>query len=389
MRERPVSVRLAGGTLLIALGWAVTTTCASYQLYSDCVTPSSQCIDQGSDDQDAVLFLVGDAGAEEFADNPVLQGMKVAVAALARRGVPTTVVFLGDNVYEEGLREGYPEDLLLLEAQVEVVAGTSARGIFLPGNHDWGNTGEEEGLERLMNQEQALGVFNRTGADVGLMPQAGCPGPARENLEDSRGDILATLVLLDTPWWLLEPQTASRCSSSTKEDVIRGVERILSEASDVPVVVAGHHPLQSGGPHGENAGWLRSLGRWFGFLRGDINNPRYRALVDGLSGVFGRASGTVIYAAGHDHSLQVIENSAEGGAVLHLVSGSGSRVTGAGLIDGSRFSAGLPGYMRLDFQAGAIQLDVFAECSPEAVEARLCRGVEAGVLQSVYRTRVR
>ena len=84
------------------------------------------------------FFLVGDAGGKEFDDgNPVLQQMKTAVTALDERGVPTTVVFLGDNIYEEGLREGHPEDLRLLGAQVEVVAGTSARGIFLPGNHDW------------------------------------------------------------------------------------------------------------------------------------------------------------------------------------------------------------------------------------------------------------
>jgi hypothetical protein len=32
--------------------------------------------------------------------------MKTAVTALDERGVPTTVVFLGDNVYDEGVREG-------------------------------------------------------------------------------------------------------------------------------------------------------------------------------------------------------------------------------------------------------------------------------------------
>ena len=206
--------RVAGWTLLLAVGWAVTTTCATYELYSDCVAPSSQCPDQVLEDQDAVLFLVGDAGAKEFDGNPVLQHMKKAVTALDERAVPTTVVFLGDNVYEEGLREGHPEDLRLLGAQVEVVAGTSARAIFLLGNHDWGSTGKDEGLARLMNQEEALRVFNGNGVSVGLMPQAGCPGPERENLENSRGDVLAALVLLDTAWWMLEPPTAARCGPS-------------------------------------------------------------------------------------------------------------------------------------------------------------------------------
>ncbi len=382
-------MRLAAWTLLLALGWAVATTCATYQFYSDCVTPLSQCFDQGSDDQDAVLLLVGDAGGEEFDDNPVLQRMKTAVAALDERGVPTTVVFLGDNVYDEGLREGHPEDFRLLEAQVEVVSGTSAKGIFLAGNHDWGDTGEEEGLERIVNQEQALRGFNRNGTDVSLMPQAGCPGPEREDLEDSRGDVLAALVLLDTPWWMLGPSAASRCSPSTKEGVVREVERLLSEASNVPVIVAGHHPLRTGGPHGGNTSFPRWLANRMGLLRGDLNAPRYRALIDSLSGAFDRASRSVIYVAGHDHSLQVIDESEEGSSVLHLISGSGSKVTGAGPIDGSRFAAGLRGYIRLDFQAGVIQLDVFAECSEEAIEANFCRGVGAGSFQSVYRARVR
>ena len=381
--------RVAGWTLLLAAGWAVTTTCATYELYSDCVAPSSQCPDQVLEDQDAVLFLVGDAGAKEFDGNPVLQHMKKAVTALDERAVPTTVVFLGDNVYEEGLREGHPEDLRLLGAQVEVVTGTSARAIFLPGNHDWGSTGKDEGLARLMNQEEALRVFNGNGVSVGLMPQAGCPGPERDNLENSRGDVLAALVLLDTAWWMLEPPTAARCGLSTKGDVTRELVRVLSEASDVPVIVAGHHPLQTGGPHGGNSSSLRWLANRVGLLREDLNAPQYRALIDSLSAAFGRASRPIIYVAGHDHSLQVIDESVEGAPVLHLVSGSGSKVTGARPIDGSRFAAGLPGYIRLDFRSGGrIQLSVFTECSAEAVEANFCRGVDAGRFQSVYRARI-
>jgi len=149
-----------------------------------------------------------------------------------------------------------------------------------------------------MNQEEALGVFNGNGADVGLMPQAGCPGPERENLEDSRGDVLAALLLLDTAWWMLEPATASRCRQSTKEEVIRELVRVLSEASDVPVIVAAHHPLQTGGTHGGNSGALRWLANRIGLLRGDLNTPQYRALIDSLSGAFGRASRPVIYVAG-------------------------------------------------------------------------------------------
>ena len=286
--------------------------------------------------------------------------------------------------------EGHPEDLRRLGAQVEVVAGTSAKGIFLPGNHDWANSANDKGLARLINQEQALRNFSGGGANVGLLPRAGCPGPARENLEDSRGNILASVMVLDTSWWLLEPPSASGCSPSTKEGAIQEMERVLSEASDIPVIVAAHHPLRTGGPHGGNSSSLRWLANLLGLLRENLNTPQYRAFIDSMIEVFGRASRPIIYVAGHDHSLQVIDVSVEGASVLHLVSGSGSNVSGAQPIDGSRFAAGLPGYMRLDFRSGGrIQLSVVAECSVEAVGASFCRGQEVGGFQSVFRARVR
>ena len=260
----------------------------------------------GPDDQEAVLFLVGDAGLMELDRHPVMEHMKTAVAALDERAVPTTVLFLGDNVYDEGVRDGFPEDLRRLGAQVEVVAGTSAKGIFLPGNHDWANTTEDEGLKRILNQDQALRDFSGSGANVGLMPKAGCPGPERENLEDSSGDVLAAVVLIDTAWWMLDPPTASGCSPSTKEDVIREVERVISEASDVPVIVAAHHPLRSGGLHGGNASSLRWLANRAGLLREDLNAPHYQSFIKRMSEVFGRAARPIIYVAGHEHSLQVI-----------------------------------------------------------------------------------
>lgn len=127
----------------------------------------------------------------------------------------------------------------------------------------------------------------------------------------------------------------------------------------------------------------------FGLLREDLNAPQYRTLIDSLSVAFGRASRPIIYVAGHDHSLQIIDESIEGTAVLNLVSGSGSKVAGTRPIDSARFAAGLPGYIRLDFRSGGrIQLSVFAECSEEAVEANFCRPGEPGRFQSVYRARV-
>jgi hypothetical protein len=337
-----------------------------------------------------VLFLVGDAGGKEFDGNPAMRHMKAAVTALDERGVPATVLFLGDNVYDEGVRESHPEDLRRLGAQVEVVAGTSARGTFVPGNHDRANTGAAKGLERLMNQQLALRDFSDNGADVGLLPGDGCPGPVQENLEDYRGNVVAVLVMLDTSWWMLDPTTPTTCSPSTRDGMIREIERILSVASDIPAIVAAHHPLVTGGPHGGNAGSLRWVANRLGLIREDLNTPHYLTFIDRMTEVFGRAARPILYVAGHDHSLQVIDEPREGASVLHLVSGSGSSVSPAKPVAGSRFAAGLPGYMRLDFRSsGLIQLSVVAECTMDAVEARFCQGPGAGGFRSVYRARVR
>jgi hypothetical protein len=389
-RDRAAALlRLTAKAGLLAVVWAVTATCATYQIFSDCVASLSPCPAEGAGDQAAVLFLVGDAGYMEADRHPVMEHMKTAISALDQRGIPATVLFLGDNVYDVGVREDHPEDLRLLGAQVEAVVGTSARGVFRPGNHDWGNTGRDEGLARIRNQERALRDFSEaTGADVGLAVPAGCPGPVLETLENARGDALATVVLLDTAWWMRPPD--STCGPSTREDVLRELERAISGAGEMPTIVAAHHPLRSGGPHGGNASSLRWLANRAGLLREDLNTPHYQSFIAALSGVLGQASRTVVYAAGHEHGLQVIDGSMEGVPLLHLVSGSGSKVTAVRPVDGSRFAAALLGYMRLDFRSGGgIQLGVVAECSVDAVEASLCSDDEMGSFQSVYRAPVR
>jgi hypothetical protein len=124
-------------------------------------------------------------------------------------------------------------------------------------------------------------------------------------------------------------------------------------------------------------------------MREDLNTPPYRALIADLSEVFARTSRSIIYATGHEHSLQVIDESHGDASVLHLVSGSGSKVTGARPIDGSRFTAGMPGYMRLDFRSGGrVQLDVIAQCSEER-QASIRQAGPTDGFQSVYRARVR
>ena len=128
------------GSVFAAVG------CGLNEFVTTCPPPSQgmgaplECRDLGGSDQEAVLFLVGDAGYVPFVENPVLHDLQERVRALSDRGVPVMVLYLGDNVYDAGVRADHTEDLELLDAQVEVVRGASARARFIPGNHDWANT---------------------------------------------------------------------------------------------------------------------------------------------------------------------------------------------------------------------------------------------------------
>ena len=91
------------------------------------------------------LLLIGDTGSPD-ADGqgqPVLEALLARAAALSERA---TIVFLGDVIYEAGLPP--PDDperedaLRRIAPQVDILARSGARGIFLPGNHDWDRSGE-------------------------------------------------------------------------------------------------------------------------------------------------------------------------------------------------------------------------------------------------------
>jgi len=126
-----------------------------------CDAVGSQCEDIRVDARpDAVVFLVGDAGAAPFEDNPLLQQLRAAVGEVADRGVPTTVTFLGDNVYDVGVRVGNENDMQRLDAQVNVVRGAPrTRGLFIPGNHDW--AGHRDSVAVVCRQAEALAEIGR------------------------------------------------------------------------------------------------------------------------------------------------------------------------------------------------------------------------------------
>jgi hypothetical protein len=318
------------------------------------------------------LLLIGDAGAP-VANDPVLAAL---TREIGRDAAATTVVFLGDNIYPRGLPDGAAESRRDAERRIDaqIAAAVRARNVlFIPGNHDWAHHGDD-GWNAIRREARYLA----DNSAARLLPDDGCPGPSV--VDPGPG---ARLVLLDTQWWLhggSRPGPGSSCAAATPEDVGRAIESAIRSAAGRVVIVAGHHPLESSGPHGGRFGWLdhifplRAAAGWAwlplpvigsaypiarmsGILRQDQSSSVYRQFRDGLLAAFAPEA-PLVYVSGHEHALEVHRGP---GAEYTLVSGAGS--TGHTSVlrprQGTVFTSSVNGFMRIDaYRDGRVRLTV-------------------------------
>jgi Calcineurin-like phosphoesterase len=342
---------LASATLLVA-------GCHATQVhYESTATPPAESVAPLS-----TLFLVGDAGEDNPNRAAVLAHLTENVTATADGGAgpPVVVVYLGDNIYEEGVRPDHvEEDTDELRAQIAPLdAPGDVRGIFVPGNHDWAK-GASLASARAALERQSEWVRRIAGEqDVRVLPEDACPGPAA--LELAGG---LHLVFVDTEWLLRSPEDA--CGSP--EAFYERLEAELATHGNERVILMSHHPMASGGPHGGNVAPLERgpfvfyLASKAGASVQDLASGRYSAMSRELRRAF-EASGhpPLIHAAGHDHTLQVIGLNGNDRPRYQLVSGSGSKSSPVRRIDGMRYATDGYGYMRLDTYPDHLGLTVYA-----------------------------
>ena len=276
--------------------------------------------------------------------------------------------FLGDNIYPNGLPSttdsGYVKAQERLDAQLSIMDQSKAFGIFIPGNHDWASGGKE-GLQFI--RRQAEYINDVLPEDQNFFPSNGCPGPEKLDLVPLR------IIFLDTHWWLHKwEKGTSSCSFQTKEESLAGLLEFLQTAGKRRVLVVGHHPLNSHGPHGGFFDWIDHifplvrlddrlwipfpvLGsvaqfvRWF-MVRSDqdLVGPLNKEMVFDLKKVFSR-SPPFIYASGHDHNLQVLSGTPLVDYFLISGLGSSQKATSVGHGADTIFAHLHPGFMALDF----------------------------------------
>jgi hypothetical protein len=320
-----------------------------------------QLVALAQDSLQARIVLIGDAGQ-------LTDGRHYVVSAAKRNIIfdkKTTVVFLGDNLYKTGLPDNtlptYDIAKAPLDSQINIAGKSDVKVYFVPGNHDWANGGSNgyESILRVQNYIDILGNSNVT-----MFPRDGCPGPVEVKITD---DI--TLVMMDSQWWLHEhdkPGIESDCPYKTKAEVLVQLDDILSKNSKKIVLLAMHHPFRSYSPHGGYFGIkqhifpftdvipklyfpLPVLGSIYPLTRAvfgteqDLKHPLYQTMIYEISKVV-KGHSNVIYVSGHDHSIQLIQDS----SFNYIVSGSGSKNTRISKGKNSLFASADNGFVTLE-----------------------------------------
>jgi len=293
--------------------------------------------------QDTVLnriVLVGDAGAMINGQHPVALGIKKHIPLDKK----TTIIYLGDNLYKEGLPDdayvGYAEARAVLDSQLAIVEGTQAHIIMIPGNHDW-NNGGRHGYQAILREQSYVNLLGKD--NVRFVPTDGCAGPVEISLSNE-----VTLVVFDSQWWLHpydKGQIESDCPYKTTTEVLTQLSDILTKNARKLVILACHHPFKSTGIHGGYFAlkqhifpftdkWpklyipLPILGSLYPISRSvfgspqDIPHPAYQNMIRDVEAV-AKTHPNLIFVAGHDHNLQLIKDS----NYYYVVSGSGSKLS--------------------------------------------------------------
>jgi len=254
---------------------------------------------------------------------------------------------------------------------------TSIARWFVPGNHDWNDRSvwsaffgpPRDGLARAQAQGAYLHGVRGGGADVALLPPAGCPGPVVRDV----GRWLR-VIAIDTQWWLAPSRAAPGAAAcddvADRATAAARLRQAVGDAGDRRVIVVGHHPLATAGPHGGYCGgrlgcvlarpFRLGLAHFTG--RQDLSNRPNVSMRRALESALAPAPGArraLVYAAGHEHTLQVFRG---GAADWYLVSGSGNagHTSPVGCRGASTFARAEGGFMRLDVTgAGLVRLTVF------------------------------
>ncbi|MFC7357421.1 metallophosphoesterase [Jejudonia soesokkakensis] len=330
-------------------------SCASYEAqYRE---PRTTSLYPSEKEIEKTFYLVGDAGKSKMGG--MSDGLKVFNNLLKqqeRKGDYT--IFLGDNIYPVGMYpEGHPLRPLAqhaLDAQYNAAKGNGGKIYFIPGNHDWYN----DGLEGLKREENYL-LETTKDPDI-FQPKNGCP------LSSVTVSDQIQLIMIDSQWyledWNFRPSINENCEIKSREKFFIEIENELKKHQNKTIVFAMHHPMFTNGTHGGFFGskkhlyptqkniplpilsslvvQIRSQG---GVSVQDRYNELYNNLMNRL-GAIAKNSDRIVFASGHEHNLQYIEQN----GLKQIVTGSGAKDGGVALGKDGLFAIGKQGFAVMD-----------------------------------------
>ena len=321
----------------------------------------------------ARIILIGDAGQLTNGKHPVVNAVKKNIPLTEK----TTIIYLGDNLYRTGLPDNslptYAMAKAPLDTQIHIADNSKAKVYFVPGNHDWA-VGSSNGYESILREQSYIDYLGNE--NVKMFPRDGCPGPVEVKITD---DIL--LVIMDSQWWLHagdKPGIESDCPYKTKDEVLLQLDDILSKNSGKLVLIAFHHTFRTYSPHGGYftlkqhifpftdmrdylyiplpvIGSIYPLTRAVFGVEQDLQSPPYQAMIFAIENVV-KGHDNVIYVAGHDHSIQIIQDS----GYNYITSGSGSKNSRVSKGKKSLYASPKAGFVTLEISKGKqVQANVY------------------------------
>ena len=285
------------------------------------------------------MVFIGDAGEIDPQQSQVISH----AAGQVLKG-KTTVLYLGDNIYPQGMGlPGSPEEAAtkdILRSQFVPMRTAGARVYFIPGNHDWDKSGPQ-GLAKIKAQSTFLTAQNDP--ELHMVPENGCPGPVLLPITPN-----LSIVAFDSEWWVFPHQKenkASNCRTTTKAEVVNQMKRLAAQHKDQILLLASHHPFQTYGAHGGRFSLMQHLfplrdinknlyiplpvlGSIYPLIRRsfpgpeDLGNKAYQAMVNNVDAAFADIP-NLIHIAGHDHGLQFIKHNNK----IQIVSGAGTKTS--------------------------------------------------------------
>ncbi|AZA84125.1 metallophosphoesterase [Chryseobacterium lactis] len=301
------------------------------------------------------FLLIGNlGGADRHSSQKTLQKLQ---NRLNNASAKSTLLFLGDNLYSQGMsgenNKESKQAQSIVENKLKITKNYKGNTVVIPGNHDW-----QYGLKGMKNQEKAVSQYLNT--KKAFLPKNGCP------IDKLKLENNITLITVDSQWFLENWENDSKinadCDIKSREDFFKEFEGLINKNQNNLIVVALHHPLISKGIHAGYFSWkdqlfplgnqvpLPGIGTLINAFRStsgispqDMNNAHYIALTSRLKSIV-QNNDNVIFVSGHDHNLQYLEEK----NVRQIISGAGSENGAAKIAHSQGFSYGGNGYAVLN-----------------------------------------